>query len=46
MEEVLRLGVELESYNRWPMPEAQQRWIQATSATYTTAVGNTGSLTY
>ena len=30
----------------WPMPEPQQCQTQATSATYTTGNGNTGSLTY
>ena len=39
--EVSRLGVKAE-----PQPQPQQRWIQAASSTYTTAHGNTGSLTH
>ena len=33
-----------QSYSCWPMPQPQQRGIRATSATYTTALGNAGSL--
>ena len=33
-------------YSRRLVPEAQQHWIQAASATYTTVHGNTRSLTY
>ena len=42
--EVPRLGFELEL--QLPQPQPQQRGIQAESATYTTAPGNTGSLTH
>ena len=43
--EVPRLEVELElQLPAWPQP--QQRGIRAKSATYTTAHGNTGSLTH
>ena len=34
------------SYSRRPTPEPQQHHIRAESATYTTAHGNTGSLTH
>ena len=34
-----------QSCSCWPMPQPQQCQIQATSETYTTAHGNTGSLT-
>ena len=34
------------SYGQQPMPQAQQRQIQATTATYTTTHGNTRSLTH
>ena len=34
------------SCSRWPTPQSQQRQIQASSSTYTTAHGNTGSLTH
>ena len=34
-----------QSCSRWPTPQPQQHQIQALSATYTTAHGNTGSLT-
>ena len=34
------------SCSHQPMPEPQQRGIQATSVTYTTAHGNAGSLTH
>ena len=34
------------SYSLWPTPQPQQCRIQATSVTYTTAHGNTGSLTH
>ena len=30
----------------WPKPQSRQHWIQATSATYTIACNNTGSLTH
>ena len=43
--EVLRLGVQLELLP-WPMPQPQQRQIWATSAIYTIACGNTGSLNH
>ena len=43
--EVPRLGVESELLP-WPTPEPQQRQILAVSATYTTAHGNTRSLTH
>ena len=43
--EVPRLGVN-QSYNCWPTPQRQQYQIWATSATYTIAHGNTGSLTH
>ena len=42
--EVLRLGWNW-SYSCWPMQYPQQRGIWATFVTYTTAHGNTGSLT-
>ena len=35
-----------QSYSRWPVTEPQQRGIWAASATYTTALGNAGSLTH
>ena len=38
-------GVESELQLR-PQPQSQQRWIQATSATYITACGSSGSLTH
>ena len=42
--EIPRLGVQLEL--QLPVyTTAQPRWIQAASATYTTAHGNAGSLT-
>ena len=41
--EVPELGVELE-LSHWPMPQPRQ--IQASSVTYTTAHGDTGSLTH
>ena len=34
------------SHSHWPTPEPQQRGIQATSSTYTTAHGNTRSLAH
>ena len=34
------------SYSCWPMPQPHQWQIRATSVTYTTACGNTGSLTH
>ena len=34
------------SYSCWPTPQPQQHEIRATSATYTTAHGNAGSLTH
>ena len=37
-----RLGVD----SHWPTPQPQQCQIQAAFATYTTAYGNTGSLTH
>ena len=43
--EVPRLGVD-QSCSCRPTPEPQQCQIQAVSATYTTAQGNTGSLTH
>ena len=43
--EVPRLGMN-RSCSRWLTPQPQQWGIQATSATYTTAHGNDGSLTY
>ena len=43
--EVPRLGGELE-LQLLPTPQPQQHGIQAASSTYTTAHGNTGSLTY
>ena len=43
--EVSRLGVQSELYP-WPTPEPQQHGIRAASATYTTAHGNTRSLTH
>ena len=42
---VPRLGVQ-RSCSHWPTPEPQQGQIQAVSVTYTTAHGNTGSLTH
>ena len=35
-----------EAVAAWPMPLPQQQGIRATPATYTTAHGNTGSLTH
>ena len=35
-----------QSCSHWPTPQPQQRQSQATSATYSTAHGNTGSLTH
>ena len=32
--------------SRWPLPQPQQSWSPATSVTYTTTHGNTGSLTH
>lgn len=43
--EVSGLGVELELQLK-PMPQPQQNRIQAASATYAAACGNTGSLTH
>ena len=43
--EVSRIGVESELHLR-SMPQTQQHWIRAASATYTTACSNVGSLTY
>ena len=46
--EVPRLGSN-QSHSPWPMPQPQQCWIRATSATYTTATlsgSNTRSLTH
>ena len=43
--EIPRLGVKLELQLR-PMPQPRQRQIQATSAIYTAACGNAGSLTH
>ena len=43
--EVPRLGVQLELQLR-PLPQPQQYWIQAISATYTTAYSNARSLTH
>ena len=43
--EVPRLGVQSE-YGCRPTPQPQQQQIRVTSATYTTAHGNTGSLTH
>ena len=43
--EVLRLGSNW-SYSCWPKPQPSQPQIQASSATYTTAHDNTGSLTH
>ena len=36
----------IRSHSRRPTPEPQQRRIRVTSATYTTAHGNAGSLTH
>ena len=49
--EVPRLGVELEllllwSCCHWPTPQLQQQQIRVMSGTYSTAHGNTGSLTH
>uniref|UniRef100_A0A4X1UVP8 Uncharacterized protein n=1 Tax=Sus scrofa TaxID=9823 RepID=A0A4X1UVP8_PIG len=43
--EVPRLGVD-RSYSCWLTPQPQQHQIRASSATYTTAHGNAGSLTH
>ena len=43
--EVPRLGLN-RSCSCWPTPQPQQRRIQATSMTYTTAHSSTGSLTH
>ena len=43
--EAPRLGVK-SSYSCQPMPQPQQHQIQASSVTYTTAPGSTGSLTH
>ena len=43
--EVPRLGSN-RICSRWPTPQPQQRQIQVTSATYTTAHGNARSLTH
>ena len=43
--EIPRLGLN-RSYNSQPTPQTQQRGIQATSAMYTTAHSNHGSLTH
>ena len=42
---VPRLGMD-RNYSFWPTPQPQQHRIWAASATYTTAHGNTGSLTH
>ena len=42
--EIPRLGLNW-SYSCWPVPQPQQHTIQATSAIYTTAHSNAGSLT-
>ena len=43
--EIPRLGSNRKC-SHWPTPEPQQHGIGATSATYTTAQGNAGSLTH
>ena len=44
--QVPRLGVKSELQLLAPTPQPQEHQIQATSATYTTAHGNAGSLTH